>query len=273
MLAAPFGSRYNRSRADMASTAETLRRQRIMQQRMPTTACTHALQSTSHICYAARPGAQKIHAPLLYAIPKPRGQKTVDANEPELATSLVTRIAQGEKQAEEQLVARYSRGLLSFLRRKAGTDELADDLHQDTFRIVLERLRGKGLENPAQLAGFIHATARNLVIAHFRKQARRKTEPDSDAVARTSHGGTTQSDVTMLDEQAKMVRSVLAELRSERDRELLLRFYLDEEDKQSVCAALNLTDKHFNRVIFRARERFREILLKHEKRSHFRVVK
>ena len=234
---------------------------------------TVALQSAAHICYASPPGVQKKRAPVLYSIPKPRGQISVDANEPELAATLVTRIAQGEKQAEEQLVARYSRGLLSFLRRKTNADDLADDLHQDTFRIVLERLRSKGLENPAQLAGFIHATARNLVIGHFRKQARRKTEPDSVAIARASQGGATQSDMTMLDEQAKMVRSVLAELRSERDRELLIRFYLDEEDKQSVCAALNLTDTHFNRVIFRARERFRELLLKHEKRNHFRVVK
>lgn len=257
----------------MLSAAEIIYRQLLAAQNSSLPGDAVALQSAAHICYASRSDVRKTRAPILYSIPKPRGQKSVEANEAELAVSLVKRIAQGEKQAEEQLVARYSRGLLSFLRRKTNADDLADDLHQDTFRIVLERLRSKGLENPAQLAGFIHATARNLVIAHFRKQARRKTEPDSDAIASASHGGSTQGDLTMLDEQAKMVRSVLTELRSERDRELLMRFYLDEEDKRSVCAALNLTEIHFNRVIFRARERFRELLLKHEKRNHFRVVK
>ncbi len=257
----------------MIFAAQSFLLQLLMPQRMTVMSGADALQYALHICYALPPGGHTKGAPPLYAIPKLGDQKSVDANEPEIAVTLVKRILQGEEQAEEQLVARYSRGLLSFLRRKTDADELADDLHQDTFRIVLERLRAKGLENPAQLAGFIHATARNLVIAHFRKQARRKTEPNSAVIERASHGGATQCDKTMLDEQATMVRSVLAELRSERDRELLMRFYLDEEDKPAICAALNLTDKHFNRVIFRARERFRELLVKYEKRSQFRVVK
>ncbi len=194
------------------------------------------------------------------------------ADESEVATELANRIRHGEKLAEHDFIQRYSKGLFSFLRRKTGDEDLADDLHQDTFRIVLERLRTGGLENPAQLAGFIYATAKNLVIAHFRKQARRKTEPDYATVEKASHECISQADATQRDEQAKMVRSLLAELRSERDRELLMRFYLCEEDKQSICDALELSDKHFNRVIFRARERFRELLLKHEKRSDFRIL-
>ncbi len=198
--------------------------------------------------------------------------KPATADEPQAAVELAKRIQRGEKLAEHDFIQRYSKGLFSFLRRKTGDDDLADDLHQDTFRIVLERLRAGGLENPAQLGGFIHATAKNLVIAHFRKQARRKTEPDYATVENTSHHGISQSDATQRDEQAKMVRTLLTELRSERDRELLMRFYLCEEDKQSICSALDLSNKHFNRVIFRARERFRELLLKHEQREDFRVL-
>lgn len=250
-----------------------LRGPRTVPRLLPDFGGDRALQSGLHICYAVTPGGPNKSPPPLYAITKPRGRMFVDANEPEIAVSLVTRIQQGEKQAEEQLVARYSRGLLSFLRRKTDDDDLADDLHQDTFRIVLERLRASGLQNASQLAGFIHATAKNLVIAHFRKQARRKTEPDSELIENSMHNAATQSDVTILDEQAQMIRKLLNELRSERDRDILLRFYLDEEDKQSICASLGLSDKHFNRVIFRARERFRELLIKHQKRSQFRVVK
>ncbi len=195
------------------------------------------------------------------------------ADEPALAASLATRIRQGEKLAEEKLVERYSRGLLFFLRRKTIDEELANDLHQDTFRIVLERLRGRGLENPAQLGGFIHATAKNLVIAHFRKYARRKTEPDSATIECSCHQGITQIEATMRDEQAKMVRTLLGELRSERDRELLQRFYLAEEDKRSICDVLELTEKNFNRVIFRARGRFRALLLKQQKDHNLEVVR
>lgn len=257
----------------MAIAADRMRQPLLMPLLLSLVWRVNAVQSRPHICYALPPVDRNAGVPTLHAISKPRGQKSVDANEPEIAASLATRVRKGEKLAEQQIVTRYSRGLLSFLRRKSDDDDLADDLHQDTFRIVLERLRGKGLEDPSHLAGFIHATAKNLVIAHFRKQARRKTEPDSALIDNSSHSGISQSDASILDEQAKTVRSLIAELRSERDREVLLRFYLDEEDKQSICSVLRLTEKHFNRVIFRARERFRGLLLKHEKRSNFRVVK
>jgi hypothetical protein len=41
---------------------------------------------------------------------------------------------------------------------------------------------------------------------------------------------------------------------------VLVRFYLDDEDKEKICSELRLSEEHFNRVIFRARNRFRELL-------------
>jgi RNA polymerase sigma-70 factor (ECF subfamily) len=55
---------------------------------------------------------------------------------------------------------------------------------------------------------------------------------------------------------------VLAELPSERDRQVLFRFYLAEEDKDQICKDLGLSSLHFNRVVFRARERYRDLYLK-----------
>jgi RNA polymerase sigma-70 factor, ECF subfamily len=45
-----------------------------------------------------------------------------------------------------------------------------------------------------------------------------------------------------------------------RDREILVRFYLDDEERETICRELGLSEEHFNRVIFRARNRFRELL-------------
>src|SRR3954451_5524258 len=74
-------------------------------------------------------------------------------DEAEIATDLVRRIAAGDGAAEAALVERYSRGVLYLLRRLGAPPELADDLHQETFRIVIERLRRQGLEDPAGVAG------------------------------------------------------------------------------------------------------------------------
>ncbi len=63
-------------------------------------------------------------------------------------------------------------------------------------------------------------------------------------------------------EDSAIIRQVIQELPSERDRQVLRRFYLEEDDKDAICADLNLTSLHFNRVLHRARERFRELYKK-----------
>lgn len=184
-------------------------------------------------------------------------------DEAQVAGDLVRRIGAGDSSAETELVERYSRGLRYLLRRLGASPELADDLHQEAFRIVLERLRGKGLSDPAGLAGFLHGIARNLVIAERRKTARRRTEADEETLAQAPNPGPSQLSTVLLDEEAEAVRRLIRALPTERDRQLLLRFYVAEEDKSRICADLGLDSLHFNRVLFRARQRFKETLERH----------
>lgn len=190
-----------------------------------------------------------------------------DPADAEIAADLVRRIAAGEASAEEELFRRYSRGLLYLLRRQGASPELADDLHQETFRVVLERLRRKGLDEPAGLERFLRGTARNLLIAERRKTARRRTDADDEELAQAVHPSPSQLSSVLHDEEAEIVRTLIGELPTDRDRQLLLRFYVAEEEKESICAALALDSLHFNRVLFRARQRFKELLERFEKRQ------
>ncbi|MFL6263960.1 MAG: RNA polymerase sigma factor [Thermoanaerobaculia bacterium] len=183
-----------------------------------------------------------------------------EPGEAEIATDLVRRIAVGDATAEEALVLRYSRGILYLLRRLGAPPDLAEDLHQETFRIALERLRKRELDEPAALAGFLRGTARNLVIAERRKTARRRTGADDEELAQAVHPAPSQLSAVLRDEEAESVRRLIGELATDRDRQVLLRFYVAEEEKGSICADLGLDGLHFNRVLFRARQRFRELL-------------
>ena len=62
------------------------------------------------------------------------------------------------------------------------------------------------------------------------------------------------------EESGESVRRLLESMTVERDRELLIRFYLNDDDKEDICRDLNLSSLHFNRVLFRAKARFRKIL-------------
>src|SRR6202008_4290949 len=59
---------------------------------------------------------------------------------------------------------------------------------------------------------------------------------------------------------ASAARRMLEEMPVARDREVLVRFYLDDEDREKICRELRLSEEHFNRVIFRARNRFRQLI-------------
>lgn len=190
----------------------------------------------------------------------PMPEALLDRTEAETARDLVRRIQRGDTAAEARLVERYSRGLLYMLRRTAGDPALAEDLHQETFRVVLERLRERGLEEPERLAGFLHRTAKNLFIGGYRKVVRRKTEGEVEGLEAMADPAADPHRQAVREEEAALVRRLIGELETDRDRQILYRFYIAEEEKERICADLDLSSLHFNRVLFRARQRFKELL-------------
>jgi anti-sigma regulatory factor (Ser/Thr protein kinase) len=82
---------------------------------------------------------------------------------------LALAIQRGEKGADNAFVKRFTPGLLTVLRVRCSDEELCRDLTQEALRIVLLRLRGPGLEDPAGLAGFLRGTALNLLANELRR--------------------------------------------------------------------------------------------------------
>lgn len=192
-------------------------------------------------------------------------------SEKEIAAELVARIGSGDPAAESAIVRRYGRGVLYFLRRKTGDPALADDLYQDTFRIALEKLRSGDLRNPEMLAAFLHGIAGNLVIGHYRREHGRATDANLAAIEKVAIDGD-QFDSLSQAQIAKIVRRLLDEMTQPRDREILLRVFLDDQDKALVCAELGLDSLHFNRVLHRAKQRFKALLVQAERRERLRII-
>ena len=183
---------------------------------------------------------------------------------------LVERIQAGDGTAETELVTRFSRGLLLMLRRLTGNPSLADDLYQETLALVLEKVRRGEVREPARLAGFIRSTARNLFIAHRRKEARYGplAEDDEETFPERSPAAA-PFDRAAAEEEAQQVQQILSELRHDRDRQLLLRFYLRDDSKEEICSDLEIEPERFHMLLHRARERMRELWERREKRTLF----
>ncbi len=186
---------------------------------------------------------------------------------------LVRRIQAGDSSAETELVARFSHGLLLMLRQLARNPSLADDLHQEAFALVLQKIRRGEVRDPERLAAFIRSTARNLFIADRRKEAR-YSPIDEDEESRGSgrvfvDRGPAPSDRVLAEQEAHQVRQLLGELRFDRDRQVLIRFYLSDQPKEEICEALAIEPERFNQILFRARERLRELWEREDRKRRF----
>ncbi len=146
------------------------------------------------------------------------------------------------------------------LDRHTGGRPEREDLFQDTFRLLIEKLRRGEVREPEKLPGYVAHLARNLATEHYRKVVRRKTDPaPPEELDRPTEGGALED--LLAAENAALARTVIGELSTARDREVLLRFYLGDEDRDHLCRELDLSSVQFHRVLHRARQRYKELYL------------
>ncbi len=158
-------------------------------------------------------------------------------------------------------------GLRALIMRRVRDPQLAADILQDAAVTTLEKLRAGKIAQPSAIGGYLYRVALNHLRNHRRKD---RTSVSSGADLESLPDLDDDPDYASLDRTrwAGAARRLLQQMSTERDRDLLVRFYLNDESKEAICASLDLTDEHFNRVIFRARNRFRELL---ERRGYLKL--
>lgn len=178
--------------------------------------------------------------------------------------SIVSAALNGDKKAESRMLVALRPGVLAVLRFGAFHRWIdAEDLTQETLQVVVERVRARTIDDPRKVFAFAAATARNMALNAARKVLRQQTVVDSDLVDELAQNLEMEpSELSESDDRhlADAVMAVLDELPTQRDRQLLIRFYLDGHDKQQLCREFGLSPKHFDRVLMRARGRLRTII-------------
>lgn len=176
------------------------------------------------------------------------------------SSDLVTGIYNGDKNAESQMIQKYSRQVLYILEKRCGDPDLARDICQDTFVVLLEKFRKQMIDDPEKLAAYIQQTAINILIASKRKEARRQTFADSELIDNyVSGAGSPVNDLEKMHIR-NSVRDSILNLKNSRDKEILYRYYIHEHEKDEICQHLDIDFRHFDKVISRARTRLREVL-------------
>jgi RNA polymerase sigma-70 factor, ECF subfamily len=175
--------------------------------------------------------------------------------------SLVEAVAE-RSELQNQLYLRYRRPLLQVFHHRRIDRDAADDLLQRTFLQAIKKIRTEGLDDPGNLGGYLYRTACKLATAYWRGELSHRHENDRELLTNLKDEALSLEERLDHELLAKHVRDLMDHLPVQRDREVLERFYLHEEPRTAIRESLQLTDMQFNQVLWRARQRFGDILRK-----------
>ncbi|MBI4890547.1 MAG: sigma-70 family RNA polymerase sigma factor [Acidobacteria bacterium] len=171
---------------------------------------------------------------------------------------LVERIRNNDNAAMEELYRTFSRGIRYYLCRHLGPQELDDKVH-DTFLIVVQSIRSGSLREPDRLMGFVRTIVRRQVAAFIDNavQARRDFA-DLEVGGRIPDLRQNPEQRAIHEQRTNLMIKVLRGI-SQRDREILTRFYLYEQSQEQICEEMNLTETQFRLLKSRAKARFGDL--------------
>lgn len=140
------------------------------------------------------------------------------------------------------------------LRSQFGFQNFEDRLH-DTFIVVVEAIREGKLREPGALPSYIHGIAR-LTTCSYIGVKMRKNRLYAELRHRTSVRMKPQSpeDIMVAYERNHIMQGLLRDL-SWREREIITRFYLQEQTKEQICDDMSLTETQFRLAKSRAKQR------------------
>ena len=159
----------------------------------------------------------------------------------------------------ESLIAKEYVGLRLLIARRTGDVNVAADLLNDAVCTTWEKWQAGQIERPEQIAGYIFKVAMNMLRNRRRTKAERP-ELRANAKALDSLEQDAPGAEGIEESLAAQVRKLLQSMDLQRDRLVLVRFYLNEEDKETICRDMELTPVQFARVLHRAHGRLRKRL-------------
>jgi len=171
---------------------------------------------------------------------------------------LVTRIQSGDNSGLEDLYGLFARGIRFYLCRQLGPQELDDKVH-DAFLIVVQAIKRGDLREPERLMGFVRTVVRRQVAAYIDDVVHsRREELHLDVGVRVADARNNPEQDAAFQQKVEFMTSILQSL-TDRDREVLTRFYLDEQTQEQICEEMDLTETQFRLLKSRAKARFGEL--------------
>lgn len=167
----------------------------------------------------------------------------------------LSKLTQGDPEVESHFVSHFSGLLRVKLRNKLRSAQTIEDIRQETFLRVFQTLRKKdGIQSAEKLGAFVNAVCNNVMLESFRASIRYRQMPEDVPEIIDRSADPSQNLVT--EERSKLVEKLLEEL-PPKDREILRRFFLQEQAKEAIAQAMGVSPEYLRVLVHRAKTRFR----------------
>jgi RNA polymerase sigma-70 factor (ECF subfamily) len=177
-----------------------------------------------------------------------------------LSGELAVKIIQGNSNASNAFVLMNYRWLLFIIRKKFARSNNHEDIVQDTFMLVINKLKQGSVNNPQAILAYLRTTAINIGFEYLRKDKKFTSAVDQDYLEVIEDSKDDILSTIIWNDKVKYVKQVLSELKVQRDKDILTQFYFEDQSKVSICKKLDLSSEHFDRVLYRAKQRLKQLI-------------
>jgi len=153
-------------------------------------------------------------------------------------------------------------GLRPYLARQLRPQDYRDKIHSIFVDVVVAIQHGQ-LRDPERLMGFARTIARRKVSLYIDEAASyRRNQVEIGSLFGLASPCATPEQEMVSQEQRELVRLTLARL-SEREAEILSRFYLKEQSEIQIRSEMDLTHTQYRLLKWRSKARFEQLSRKH----------
>ena len=165
------------------------------------------------------------------------------------------RLRDGDPATVEHFVGYFEKRLTVKWWKRGFAKSTVDDICQETFRRVLEKLQSPaGIRSPQSFGAYVFAISNNVVNERYRDTAR--LDQLDDICLNIISPDLNGEQRLLRDEQREVVRRTLA-LMKPRKAQILVAVYIAGEDKDEVCTKYGITRANLRLILHRAILRFK----------------
>ena len=174
--------------------------------------------------------------------------------------AIIRRVLAGDEAAFAELVNKYQKPVHTLAWRKIGDFHIAEDITQDTFLKVYQRL--STLKDPNQFSGWLYVITANLCATWLRKkriQIQPLEDTDTTMIQEDAYSRhvTEERSKTASESQREVVKQLLAKLK-ESERTVMTLHYLGEMTVAEISRFLGVSTSTIKSRLRRARNRLKE---------------